>query len=176
MNIQYLTALRVLFLQHKGGPSRPFCVKDSTPSRSAQPSATKVLGLCLKDFPHKSPPGSFRSTKECRRARFVSMPLSPKERKCLANNQSALLQFTRKQEAQALLLRTKQRIEALHEQDREKRQRALLEEQPVVQRALLKEQRDYFLNVICIIILAFCAAILFFQHFHLSYLKDNNLF
>jgi len=104
------------------------------------------------------------------------MPLSPKERKCLANNQSALLQFTRKQEAQALQLRTKQRIAALHEQDREKRQRALLEEQRVVQRALLKEQRDYFLNVICTIILAFCAAILFFQHFHLSHLKDNNLF
>ena len=104
------------------------------------------------------------------------MPLSPKERKCLANNQSALLQFTRKQEAQALLLRTKQRIEALHEQDREKRQRALLEEQRVVQRALLKEQRDYFLNVICIIILAFCTVILFVQHFHLSHLKDNNLF
>jgi hypothetical protein len=93
------------------------------------------------------------------------MPLSPKERKCLANNQSALLQFTRKQEAQALLLRTKQRIATLHEQDREKRQRALLEEQRVVQRALLKEQRmvqrallkeqhNYFLKVICTIILA----------------------
>ena len=77
---------------------------------------------------------------------------------------------------QALLLRTKQRIEALHEQDREKRQRALLEEQRAVQRALLKEQRDYFLNVICVIILAFCAVILFVQRFHLSYLKDNNLF
>ena len=104
------------------------------------------------------------------------MPLSPKERKCLANNQSALLQFTRKQEAQALQLRTKQRIAALHEQDREKRQRALLEEQRAVQRALLKEQRDYFLNAISFIILAFCAAILLFQHFHLSHLRNNNLF
>jgi hypothetical protein len=104
------------------------------------------------------------------------MPLSPKERKCLANNQSALLQFTRKQEAQALLLRTKQRIATLHEQDREKRQRALLEEQRAVQRALLKEQRDYFLNAISFIILAFCAAILLFQHFHLSHLRNNNLF
>ena len=104
------------------------------------------------------------------------MPLSPKERKCLANNQSALLQFTRKQEAQALLLRTKQRIEALHEQDREKRQRALLEEQRAVQRALLKEQRDYFLKVICTIILAFCAAILYLQHSYLNHPKIDNLF
>ncbi len=104
------------------------------------------------------------------------MPLSPKERKCLANNQSALLQFTRKQEARGLQFRTKHRIEALHEQDRERKRRALLEEQRVVQRALLKEQRDYFLKVICTIILVFSAAILFFQHRHLSHLKDNNLF
>ena len=44
-------------------------------------------------------------------------------------------EFTRKQEAQGLQLRlrTKQRIEALHEQDRERKRRALLEEQRVVQ-------------------------------------------
>ncbi len=102
------------------------------------------------------------------------MPLSPKEEKCLANNQSALLRYTRQQEARGLQLRT---IEALHEQDRERKRRALLQEQRVVQRALLKEQRDYFLKVVCtIIILAFCAVILFLQHRQLKYLKDNNLF
>ena len=104
------------------------------------------------------------------------MPLSPKEKRFLASNQNALLRSTRQQEARALQLRTKQRIEALHEQDREKKRTALLKEQHVVQRALLKEQRDYFLKVICTIILAFCAATLFLQHRHLNHLKDNNLF
>ncbi len=104
------------------------------------------------------------------------MPLSPKEEKFLASNRNALLQSTRQQEARGLQLRTKQRIEALHEQDRERNRRALLKEQRVVQRALLKEQSDHFLKVICTIILAFSAAILFLQHRHLNHLKDNNSF
>jgi hypothetical protein len=92
------------------------------------------------------------------------MPVSPKEEKCLANNQSTLLRYTRQQVARDLQIRTKQRTEALHEEDRERKRRALLEEQRVVQRALLKEQRDYFLKVICTIILAFCAAILYVRN------------
>ncbi len=93
------------------------------------------------------------------------MPLSPKQQKFLANNQNALLQSTKQREAQALQQRTNRRIEALHERDREKNQRALL-----------KKQRDFFLNVICVIILAFIAVLLLFQRRHLNHLKDNNLF
>ena len=104
------------------------------------------------------------------------MPLSPKEQKCLANNQSTLLRNTRQQVTRDLQIRTKQRTEALYEEDREKKRRALLEEQRVVQRALLKEQRDYFLKVICTIILAFCAAILYLQHRYLNHPKVDNLF
>jgi hypothetical protein len=81
------------------------------------------------------------------------MPLSPKEEKFLANNRNALLQSTRQQEVRGLQLRTKQRVEALYEQERERNRRAFLKEQRIVQRALLKEQSDYFLIVICIIIL-----------------------
>jgi Flp pilus assembly protein TadB len=104
------------------------------------------------------------------------MPLSPKEEKFLASNRNALLQSTRQQEVRGLQLRTKQRIEALYEQERERNRRALLKEQRIVQRALLKEQSDYFLIVICIIILAFSAAVLFLQHCYLNHLKDNNSF
>ncbi len=104
------------------------------------------------------------------------MPLSPKEEKFLASNRNALLQSKRQQEVRALQLRTKQRIEALYEQERERNRRALLKEQRIVQRALLKEQSDYFLRVICIIILAFSAAVLFLQHCYLNCLKDNNSF
>ncbi len=93
------------------------------------------------------------------------MPLSPKQKQFLANNQNALLHSTRQREAYALQQRTKQRIEELHEQDREKKQRALL-----------KEQRDFFLNVVCTTILAFIAAFLVFQRRYLNHLKDNNLF
>jgi hypothetical protein len=102
--------------------------------------------------------------------------LSSKEEKFLASNRNALLQSTRQQEVRWLQLRTKKRIEALHEQDRERNRRALLKEQRVVQRALLKEQSDYVLKVICIIILAFSAATLFLQHCYLNHLKDNNSF
>ena len=104
------------------------------------------------------------------------MPLSPKQQKCLANHQSTLLQYTRQREARGLQLRTKQRVEAVHEEDRERKRRAILKEQRVVQRALLKEQRNYFLKIIGAIILAFSAAIVFLQHLHQNHIKDDNLF
>jgi hypothetical protein len=104
------------------------------------------------------------------------MPLSPKEKKFLASNRNALLQSTRQQEVRGLQLRTKKRIEALYEQERERNRRALLKEKRIVQRALFKEQSDYFLIVICIIVLAFSAAVLLLQHCYLNRLKDNNSF
>ena len=104
------------------------------------------------------------------------MPLSPKQQKCLANHQSTLLQYTRQREARRLRLRTKQRIEAIHEEDRERKRRAILKEQRAVQKALLKEQRNYFLTIIGTIILAFSATIVFLQHLQQSHIKDDNLF
>ncbi len=104
------------------------------------------------------------------------MPLSPKEEKFLGNNRNALLQSTRQQKVRGLQLRTKQRIEALYEQEREKNRRAFLKEQRIIQRALPKEQSDYFLIVISIIVLAFSAAVLCLQHCYLNHLKDNNSF
>jgi hypothetical protein len=112
------------------------------------------------------------------------MPLSPKEKKFLANNQNPLVCYTRQQEARRLQLRTKRRIEATHAQDREKNRKTLLKEQQEVQRALLNEQheahrallldlRNNFLKAICAILLAFCAATLFIQYHHLNHRKDN---
>ncbi len=112
------------------------------------------------------------------------MPLSPKEKKFLANNQNPLVRYTRHQEARRLQLRTEQRIEAIHAQDRKKNRKTLLKEQQEVQRALLNEQRkahrallleqrNNFLKVICAILIAFCAATLFLQYHHLNHRKDN---
>ena len=113
------------------------------------------------------------------------MPLSPREQKFLANNQNPLVRYTRHQETRRLQLRTDQRIEAIHAQEREKNRKTLLKEQQEVQRALLNEQheahrallleqRNNFLKVICAILLAFCAAILFLQYRYLNLHKDNN--
>jgi hypothetical protein len=85
------------------------------------------------------------------------MLLSPQQRRFLYTHNHPSVQSVKQQEAAAYVVRLNQRIQ-------------LLQQQQVARdhRASLREQRNFFLAIICAIILVAIAILLFLQHISLK--------
>ena len=85
------------------------------------------------------------------------MPLSPQQRRFLYTHNHPLVQSVKQQEAATYVDRLNQRLQALQQQQVSREHRAAL-----------REQRDFFLVIICAIILIAIAILLFVQHLSLN--------
>ena len=85
------------------------------------------------------------------------MPLSPQQRRFLYTHNHPTVQSVKQQEAATYVDRLNQRLQALQQQQVSREHRAAL-----------REQRDFFLVIICVIILIAIAILLFAQHLSLN--------
>ena len=85
------------------------------------------------------------------------MPLSPQQRRFLYTHNHPTVQSVKQQEAATYVDRLNQRLQALQQQQVSREHRAAL-----------REQRDFFLVIICAIILIAVAILLFVQHLSLN--------
>ena len=85
------------------------------------------------------------------------MPLSPQQRRFLYTHNHPSVQSVKQQEAAAYVARLNQRLQALQQQQVNREHRAAL-----------REQRNFFLAIICGIILIAIAILLFVQHLSLN--------
>ena len=85
------------------------------------------------------------------------MPLSPQQRRFLYTHNHPTVQSVKQQEAATYVDRLNQRLQALQQQQVSREHRAAL-----------REQRDFFLVIICAIILIAIAILLFVQHLSLN--------
>jgi hypothetical protein len=85
------------------------------------------------------------------------MPLSPQQRRFLYTHNHPSVQSVKQQEAAAYVVRLNQRIQALQQQQVSRDHRAAL-----------REQRNFFLAIICAIILVAIAILLCVQHVSLN--------
>jgi hypothetical protein len=85
------------------------------------------------------------------------MPLSPQQRRFLYTHNHPSVQSVKQQEAAAYVVKLNQRIQALQQQQVARDHRAAL-----------REQRNFFLAIICAIVLVAIAILLFLQHISLN--------
>ncbi len=86
------------------------------------------------------------------------MPLSPQQRRFLYTHNHPTVQSVKQREAAAYVVRLNERIQVLLQQQQVARDH----------RASLREQRNFFLAIICAIILVAIAILLFLQHILLN--------
>jgi hypothetical protein len=85
------------------------------------------------------------------------MPLSPQQRRFLYTHNHPTVQSVKQREAAAYVVRLNERIQVLQQ-----------EQVARDHRASLREQRNFFLAIICAIILVAIAILLFLQHISLN--------
>jgi hypothetical protein len=85
------------------------------------------------------------------------MPLSPQQRRFLYTHNHPSVQSVKQREAAAYVVRLNERIRVIQQQQVARDHRAAL-----------REQRNFFLAIICAIILVAIAILLFLQHLSLN--------
>jgi CHASE3 domain sensor protein len=85
------------------------------------------------------------------------MPLSPQQRRFLYTHNHPSVLSVKQQETAAYVDRLNQRLQALQQQQISREHRAAL-----------REQRNFYLAIICVIILVAIAILLFVQHVSLN--------